>query len=117
MNEISQSVVVVEQSAVAVVADAQGQVEAAIVSIGLPGRNGNGGAGSVPEREMLTIANNQTAFTLQQVPALPQLSELYLNGVRQVFGKHYNINGSQLNWLNSVSLSTSDDLEISYYLP
>ncbi|HEY9648150.1 MAG TPA: hypothetical protein V6C88_17370 [Chroococcidiopsis sp.] len=70
--------------------------------------------GGEQERALLAIATNgQTVFTLPTTPALPSLTQLYLNGVKAVYGTGYVIDGSILNWLG-VTLSTTDELELLY---
>lgn len=68
-------------------------------------------------RELLTITSNgQTSFTLAYTPQSPELSELYLNGVKVTYVTEYSINSNQLAWLlTSEALRTTDELEIVYY--
>lgn len=73
-------------------------------------------AGNLTERaDNFTPTNGQIAFNLSVTPVQPQLSKLFLNGVKAKFGTDYNINSSVLNWLSSIPLTSSDSLEILYY--
>ena len=66
-------------------------------------------------RDVLTISTNgQTAFNLQNISAIPHLSQLSFNGVLQVMGVDYIINSSVLTWTSSIPVSTSDSLIIFY---
>ena len=66
------------------------------------------------ERALLTISTNgQTVFNLPATPAAPSITQLYLNGVKALYGTKYVINGSVLTWL-AVTLSTDDELELLY---
>lgn len=60
------------------------------------------------------IEVGQTFFMLAAEAIQPQLSELYVNGIKQTFGEDYAINGSILTWLSSLILEPSDDMEILY---
>jgi len=64
-------------------------------------------------RLLLTVADGQTVFTLSSTPAAPQLSGLYLNGVKANYGTEYTINTTILTWLG-VTLASTDTLEILY---
>jgi hypothetical protein len=64
-------------------------------------------------RELLAIADGQTVFTLAAIPTLPQLSRLFLNGVKATYAIDYTINSAQLTWLG-VALANDDELEIFY---
>jgi hypothetical protein len=73
-----------------------------------------GGGGSVQTRTVFTPSNGQTVFTLAAVPALPHLSQLFLNGVKARFTLDYTINGAIINWQNRVQLGVSDEFEVFY---
>lgn len=60
------------------------------------------------------VSNGQTVFTLSYIPLLPHLSELVLNGVRARYGTEYLIDGSELEWTNSIQLEITDSLTIDY---
>jgi hypothetical protein len=64
-------------------------------------------------RELLAIVDGQTVFTLESIPTLPQLSRLFLNGVKATYASHYTVNAAQLTWLG-IALSDDDELEIFY---
>lgn len=57
---------------------------------------------------------NQTQFVLPIVPRIPSKTRLYINGVKYVFGNHFNINSNILNWLFSMHIETTDIIEIEY---
>lgn len=84
-----------------------------ISGVGLQGPPGTGGGGS-SFREKLTIASNQTVFTLTQMSAFPHLAKLYLNGAKAEYGIDFVINTSVLTWLSTIALTTDDSLEIYY---
>lgn len=69
-------------------------------------------------RQILLISTNgQTLFTLPHSPALPELSELYLNGVKTRFGIDFLIDNNTLQWLNSqLELEENDRFEFLYYV-
>jgi hypothetical protein len=72
-------------------------------------------AGSL-DRELLTItSNNQTTFLLSNTVEIVDKSQLFLNGVKQVYGVDYNIDNSitTLFWFG-ISLELNDYLEIYY---
>jgi len=73
-----------------------------------------GGGGSVQTRTVFTPSNGQTVFILAAVPALPHLSQLFLNGVKARFTLDYTINGAIINWQNRVQLGVSDEFEVFY---
>lgn len=112
----SNPIIVVRSPGIPVIISQPVQVEAEIVSPGLQGPQGiDGIPGGLTERELLTIASNgQTTFSLSAVPALPHLTQLYLNGAKQALGTDYLINSSTLTWLSLVVLETADSLEIYY---
>lgn len=56
----------------------------------------------------------QTIFTLSDPPQFPQLSELYVNGVKAEYGSDYSISGVLLTWLSELILEPSDEVEIYY---
>lgn len=69
-----------------------------------------------PKRDLLTITViGQTVFTLSATAQQPELSELYLNGVKAVYGIKYVIDGTQLRWLDSLQLEPGYEFEILYY--
>lgn len=75
----------------------------------------NGGAISAHRDILAATVIGQSVFTLSAVPALPHLSELYINGVKAFFGTEYTINAiaSALTWLG-ITLEPTDKLEIFY---
>ena len=64
--------------------------------------------------EVITVNPGQTVYTLTSIPAVPQTSELILNGVRAQFGIDYTLDAEQLTWIGSVMLESSDSLTIDY---
>lgn len=68
-------------------------------------------------RQLLTVTTTgQTVFSLSAIAASPQLSELYVNGVKATYGAEYSINNTTLTWLmTSLQLQPSDEFEILYY--
>ena len=65
--------------------------------------------------QIFNPTNGQTVFTLSAIAVLPELSSLYLNGVKAVYGLHYTINSTVLTWVSPVQLQSTDDFEILYY--
>ncbi|MBD2090980.1 hypothetical protein H6F67_14080 [Microcoleus sp. FACHB-1515] len=67
------------------------------------------------EHQTLTVgAAGQTEFQLVFSPALPQETELYINGVKATYGLDYAIEGNRLTYLDSMVLEPSDKIEITY---
>ncbi len=65
-------------------------------------------------RELLIVSvSSQSTFQLSKVSAQPDLSRLFLNGVKAFYGLEYVINSSVLTW-TGIDLEISDDLEITY---
>jgi len=57
----------------------------------------------------------QTVFTLTDIPTIPSLSQLFVNGQKQLFIRDYSISGTQLTYLNALYLlNSADDLEIYF---
>ena len=57
----------------------------------------------------------QTVFTLSDIPTIPSLSRLFVNGVQRAFIRHYTISGSQLTYLdNGYPLDPDDDLDFYF---
>ena len=75
---------------------------------------GGGGGGISSTREVFTLSNGQTVFTLAEVPVSPQLSYLFLNGVKMRFALDYTVNGANVNWQNRVQLQVTDEFEVFY---
>lgn len=63
--------------------------------------------------EQLTPSQFPT-FQLSNVPIQPDKSLLFVNGVKAFFGVDYNINGSILNWLSSLIVEQSDQIDFYY---
>lgn len=75
---------------------------------------GIGSGGGYPiEREILNPANSP-AFQLTNIPVLPHLSALHINGQKQFYGSDYVINSSILRW-NSYTLRSNWAIEFTYY--
>lgn len=65
-------------------------------------------------REVLAIASNQFVFTLLAPPQPSDKTELYLNGIKAIYGVHFLVDGVLLEWLSPVLLEESDRLEVLY---
>lgn len=66
-------------------------------------------------RDILTIiTQGQVAFILSKAAFQPNLANLKLNGIEQIYGIDYTIVGANLTWIGSVQLDTTDHLEIIY---
>ena len=64
----------------------------------------------------LTVeASGQAIFTLTDPATMPQLSGLYINGIRAKFAKDYGLDGVVLSWLNDLILDPSDDIEVYFF--
>jgi hypothetical protein len=70
----------------------------------------------INSRDLLTVTvNGQTAFTLSTIPAIPNLSILSINGIKQRWGIDYSIAATSLTWTNaSFTLETTDHMDILY---
>ena len=56
----------------------------------------------------------QSLFELPFSPPAPELTELYVNGVKALYPVEYVINNVQLSWLDSLQLSPGDEVELIY---
>ncbi len=72
-----------------------------------------GGTGEL-RREVFTPINNQSQFPLAQIPSLPHLSHLFVNGEKARFGIDYVINGAIITWNNRMTIESLDEIEIYY---
>jgi len=71
---------------------------------------------SVYKKELLAVASaNQTAFNLSDMPVLPHLSLLFVNGEKSRYPQDFTIDSSVLTWNNRMALDASDEVEF-YYL-
>lgn len=87
-------------------------VTAIQVSQGIPGKDGKDG--SFANYEILTVqVAGQTNFTLQAL-APPQLTLLFVNGLKAGYAKDYLLNGVVITWIGIVRLDPEDFLEILY---
>lgn len=73
-------------------------------------------AGSSQQRAILTIQGlGQTVFDLDRVPVLPQLSSLFVNGEKVVYGRHYMLDGAVMTWIaTDLNLDPLDTVEIYF---
>jgi hypothetical protein len=79
------------------------------------GGGGGGGGGVVPYSEILPVSfNGQTAFTLSVSP-LSGIVELYIGGLKQD-ATEFVVSGTSLTYNGSVSLLTSDVVEVVYFI-
>jgi hypothetical protein len=77
--------------------------------------NAAGGGGGSTQREEITIATeNQTVFSLRSVPAFPEKTQLFVNGLKAIFNTEYAINSAVITWRSLYQLSPSDSMEIFY---
>jgi hypothetical protein len=65
--------------------------------------------------ELFLPSPGQTTFLLLETPVSPELSVVYLNGIKSIFATEYVINTNILVW-NGVDLEPTDFLEIIYYI-
>ena len=57
----------------------------------------------------------QTVFTLTDIPTIPSLSRLFVNGHHRAFIRHYTISGTQLTYLdNGYSLDPDEHLDFYF---
>lgn len=65
---------------------------------------------------MLDVAEDgQTSFTLPAVPASYSKTLLFVNGDKRIFGRDYNIIGTELTWIDEdYPLGTTDEVEFYY---
>lgn len=61
-------------------------------------------------------SQGQTSFVLTEAPIKPQLTQLFLNGVKAIYVREYVLDSDRLIW-NSVVLDPEDTLEVTYSLP
>jgi hypothetical protein len=85
---------------------------ARIDRIGIPGPPGSGGGGS-GALTTLTYSPSGT-YTLPTTPARPDLSLLFINGTKQVYGRDYSINGTVLSWISPDLAINSNDIIEAY---
>lgn len=65
------------------------------------------------DRQLLTAsAAGQNEFALSFAPVQPEATELYINGIKATYGSEYRIEGDRLIWLDSLSLDSTDEIEI-----
>jgi len=58
-------------------------------------------------------AGGVTSFTLSNTPVTPQYSQLYYNGIKQIYGVNYTISGTTLMWITtppSFALGSNDGI-------
>jgi len=72
---------------------------------------GGAGVGTISEDYEIIAA---FPFVLQGVAIQPNLSKLFINGVRYRYGLHYNINGAIVNWFG-IAINPLWEIEIFYY--
>jgi hypothetical protein len=64
--------------------------------------------------DTITIVSGTTQYQLGHLPAVPHQSICTLNGLKQIYGVDYYINGQYLIWISSIALDVSSYLEILY---
>lgn len=76
--------------------------------------NFNFAGNSIPEI-LPIISNNQTSFVLSKTVTIIESTQVFLNGIKQIYGIDYNIDSaiSTLFWLG-IALELTDYLEIYY---
>lgn len=111
MSTIRQTAIVARPVVHAVAERPAAQVTSvrSVVALIQPGTS----TGGTQTRQLLTITDGQTVFTLSSTPTAPQLTNLYLNGVKANYGTEYTINTTILTWLG-ITLASTDTLEILY---
>jgi hypothetical protein len=68
-------------------------------------------------RDIFIPDNGQVTFTLSRLPMSQDLSFVWLNGVKLVYGRDYMLDGLVLSWLPLVPrLESSDVLETVYFI-
>lgn len=67
------------------------------------------------KRVVLTIeAVGQDFFDLEEMPAMPHLSELFVAGIKATYGAEYVIDGFRLQWRSPLLLEPGDEVELVY---
>jgi hypothetical protein len=76
-----------------------------------PGLGGGGPGG--PGGGLTTLTYSPSGnYTLSVAPSRPDLSLLFVNGAKQVYGADYTINGTVLSWVStSLSINAQDIIE------
>lgn len=65
--------------------------------------------------EMLTVNfSDQRQFYLINIPNQPQLTELFINGVKATYNLEYSFEGTTLSWTSPLVLEPTDEVEILY---
>jgi len=72
---------------------------------------------SIENLLILTVAaDDQTMFSLDFIPTSPNLSKLFINGIKYTYTTDYSIVNANLIWTNNkFNLETTDKLEIYYW--
>lgn len=76
----------------------------------------SGGSGDPPARQVLSVTSNgQTSFTLSSAPATANLTQLYVNGVKQAYTTDFTVSSTTLTWNDPFTLKTTDFVEAIYW--
>lgn len=65
-------------------------------------------------RELFVPGSGQTVFTLAEAPHYPQMSRVWLNGLKYSYVTDYMIDDVLLTWLSAIRLENTDYLEVLY---
>lgn len=88
---------------------------AATVSVGSPHEAIiNVGGTSVHIEDRFAPANNQTLFTLSQIPAVGSSVSLFINGLKQEFNTDFTLSGQNITYLGT-PLITTDKVDVNYF--
>jgi hypothetical protein len=75
------------------------------------------GDGYAPVQERLTVASvGQTLFALSQNPIDYSVVMLFVNGVKQIYGTDYTVNGNAVTYTSSTILLPEDKVEAYYFV-
>jgi hypothetical protein len=84
------------------------------VNVGSTSGSESGGAQFSTDPITLTAVTGQTTYTLPSTPTTPAGSQLYFNGVKQVFGVFYMISEDTLTILGTPLPQEGDSLQVYY---
>lgn len=76
--------------------------------------NGGGDQAVQVQQSIAVVANNQTSFTLSNIPANSAAVMMFVNGAKQDYGTDYFVSSSAVTYTGPPSLLTTDIVEFWY---